>query len=202
VLICSILYASKLPALCRDDRGWMSYLLLFALLPLVFFTFARNIIYPYVFPSLPAFALAFAELAKRSRQSNRLSAWFVILAGIMGVMLLLTTVVFISKPQWIAKSQKPVVAAWQQQHPAAGTHLIYWADKAPFSAQFYSRGQAKATLDQTSLCQWASSAAPVYLVFNARMSSPFPESMQAQMTVVASVQVLKDTLLLYRVNGC
>src|SRR3990167_7538695 len=61
-VIWSIKYRKKLPNLLYDDNGWISYLFLCSTMPLVFFTFARNIIYPYVLPVLPSMALLFAEL--------------------------------------------------------------------------------------------------------------------------------------------
>lgn len=44
-----------------------------------FFTFASNIIYPYVFPSLPAFALLFAEILNRLNLELKHLKWVYLL---------------------------------------------------------------------------------------------------------------------------
>ncbi|MGQ3891650.1 ArnT family glycosyltransferase [Legionella sp. CNM-4043-24] len=201
VLLSLIRYRRQLPVLCLDEHGWVSYLMLFALIPLLFFTFARNIIYPYVFPSLPAFALAFAELAQRLSLSSRVTRLFLTAASITGTLMLAALLLFAEEPQWVAKSQKPLVALWNTEEPAVNSLLIYWADRAPFSAQFYSRGRTKATLDQTELCRLLAVHPGSHVVLNAKMPIPFPSSIRAHMKLLASIPVLKETLLLFQTEN-
>jgi 4-amino-4-deoxy-L-arabinose transferase-like glycosyltransferase len=54
-----------IPSLFKDQDGWLWYLFLWAIWPMIFFTFSRNIIWPYVITSLPASALLIAELLHR-----------------------------------------------------------------------------------------------------------------------------------------
>lgn len=191
-------HLKQVPALCKDETLWLSYLLLNMLVPLIFFTFAKNIIYPYVFPCLPAFALLFAEISHRYGLSESLKKRYLVVACIPGFIFLAAIVLFVAKPQWVAKSQKSLITAWLNQHPAAGSHLIYWGDKNLFSAQFYSAGKAKATLDAASLCQLLSNHLNNYLVLETPNHSSIPANIHTHLTKVDTYQVLKKSYTLYR----
>ncbi len=123
---------------------WTSFLLLCMLIPLVFFTFASNIIYPYVFPILPFFALFFTELfanfSNNKIMSNNLS-WIALSSGLI---FLIITLLFIYKPALVEKSQKRVVGFYNV-HKNPDSKLVYWLPKADFSARFYTAGKVKAT---------------------------------------------------------
>jgi 4-amino-4-deoxy-L-arabinose transferase-like glycosyltransferase len=135
----------------QDHDGWLSYFFLCTVVPLCFFTFSSNIIYTYVFPSLPAFALFFVAywdrvglIVKNKRLVLRLSL-------LTGILFLVATVAFHTIPK-VPKTQKSVVAAWLMQHPDAKTYLIYWDYKTDFSAQYYSRGRVKFVPNNEALC--------------------------------------------------
>ena len=191
-------HVKKLPSLTKDEDGWVSYLLLCTLLPLIFFTFASNIIYPYVFPSLPTFALLFAELAHRARLTTRDESRFIPLAAINGFVFLLVTVVFVLKPEWVAKSHDRMVAVYQNQHPSIGSNLVFWSYKTDYSSQFYSVGKAKATLDSHELCRLLSNKQENYVVINSAESVPFPSEVRAHLTAITTIPVLKNKYTLYR----
>lgn len=186
----------KLPSFFQDEDGWMSYLCLCMLAPLVFFTFASNIIYPYVFPSLPAFALFFAEIWSRSNQSLNSSQWILKLSIICGVFFLVATFVFVIKPDWVARTQKPIIEAWINQHPAAGSALVYWSGKTEFSAQFYSAGKAKSTLKQDGLCKLLSNNLDNYLVINSKLVEEIPKDLFAKFTLIKTISYKNENILL------
>jgi hypothetical protein len=52
------------------DDGWISYLALWSFMPIAFFTFAHNIIWPYPLPTLPALAVLTMELLARGNAVN------------------------------------------------------------------------------------------------------------------------------------
>jgi 4-amino-4-deoxy-L-arabinose transferase-like glycosyltransferase len=199
-----LLYYWRSLSLKQDKDGWISYLLLFMLTPLVFFTFAQNIIYPYVFPCIPAFALLFAELSNRMSLSGYVKMLFLFYSGLIGIVFLIGTALFHFDPQLVSRSQKPVIALWQEQHPLPGSRLIYWTYKPGFSAQFYSQGLIYATTDLTYFCELMSNHMDNFVVTDTAVSVPFPESLRPQLTKIASIKVLKDTLVLYRTDssGC
>lgn len=191
-------HGKKLPTRCKDEDSWCGFLLLCTLVPLIFFTFSGNIIYPYVFPSLPAFALLFAELAYRSQLDSTVLNRLVYTASLVGFIFLLVSAAFIFKPEWVEKSQYRVIAAYQHQHPAADGQLIYWAHKVDYSAQFYSRGKAIATQDPQELRLLLSNHAVNYVVIKSDHLTSIPTDLQAQLTATATITVLNDKYILFR----
>ncbi|CEG58501.1 ArnT family glycosyltransferase [Legionella fallonii] len=191
-----ISHAKNLPVLFRDEDGWLSYLVLCALTPLVFFTFSSNIIYPYVFPSLPAFALLFAEIWKRSNQLLINSQWIIRFSAINGVLFLIGTLLFMLKPDWIAKTQKPVINAWIKQHPTPGSNLVYWGDRTEFSAQFYSAGKVKSAQSVVGLCKLLSNGVDNYFVINSQIASQIPPKLFSQFTLVKTINYKQERMLL------
>lgn len=196
-----IKHRKKLPQLCRDQDGWLSYLLLCTFVPLIFFTFARNIIYPYVFPSLPTFALLFAELTQRAQIKMNEQRWFIPSAAISGLIFLAVSVLFITRPEWIAKSQDRVVTACKKDHFLTQHGLIYWGSKTDYSALFYSSGQAISTTSQAQLCQILSSNQHNYVVIEAPDVNPFPADLLSQLKQIATIKVQKKQYTVFRAAG-
>jgi 4-amino-4-deoxy-L-arabinose transferase-like glycosyltransferase len=138
--------ARRAPARDLDDSndGWMLYLALWCLLPLLFFTLSGNIIFPYPLPMVPGFALLFCELWRRHGGRIEPLAWL----GLLCALITLTaTLVFVAAPGKIGRTQKPLIDAWQAQHPAPDSKLIFWDNRREFSAEFYSAGRARSTQD-------------------------------------------------------
>ena len=190
-----VTHRKKIPSLFQDEDGWMSYWCICMLAPLVFFTFAGNIIYPYVFPSLPAFALIFAEIWSRSKQSLNSSKWILYLSLLCGVFFLAVTLMFEIKPNWVAKTQKSVIGAWINQQPTRGSNLVYWEGKTQFSAQFYSAGIAKATQNTHDLCILLSNNLDNYLVINSKLVKEIPKDLFSKCKPVKTI-VFKDEQML------
>ena len=189
------------PCVAADQDGWMSYLLFFALTPLVFFTFARNIIYPYTFSTLPAFALLFSEGVRRQIFLTVTLKRCMGFAAMMGSIFLLVSAVFIFKPNWVAKSQDRVIAAWRLQHVSAEDSLIYWAAHPEYSGQFYSKGKTKATQDIAILKAYLSGPLPHYIVVKAHEVAQIPASLRSAWKKVAVVDVLKNSMIIFVSNN-
>lgn len=183
--------------LVKEDKGWMSYLLLTTLVPLVFFTFAGNIIYPYVFPILPAFSLLFTEVWKRQAIPLAKSFWIPYAALIAGVCALVASVVFFVNPNWVGKTQKPVIQAWQQHHPAPNSKLVYWSYEPYFSAEFYSAGAVQFVANKEELCRLAQEDSKLYLVVYADDLSALPSEVVKQLQLVNTLILRKKTVYLY-----
>jgi 4-amino-4-deoxy-L-arabinose transferase-like glycosyltransferase len=177
-----IKFRSQLRSIHRSDDGWMSYLLISLLVPLIFFTFASNIIYTYVFPVLPVYALWFAECWCRSQKSVQSLNWVLGFSVLTGLCFLALTGIFMFKPQWVAKTQKDVVYAWIKQHPAPGSSLIFWDHSVDFSAKFYGAGKVAPTRDRVVLCAYLSKYADNYLVIDPNDKAEIPAELWAQFT--------------------
>ncbi|KTD31468.1 ArnT family glycosyltransferase [Legionella maceachernii] len=190
-------HGKKLPSLLREeDQGWLLYLLLWAYLPLIFFTFSKNIIYTYAFSSLPAFALLFAELWKRTGITERNATSILYLTSFIGLSFLVATTVIALNPDKMAKSQKMVVSLWKKQNPPPHSKLIYWATRLEYSAQFYSDGKALSTRNLYYLAFLLASNPNSYLVINAPELPQIPPNLLAKFKQVAETRFLNCQLLL------
>lgn len=123
----------------RDD-GWRLYLLVWGLTPLLLFSAARNLIWTYVLPGLPALVLLGAYWLMKLPGETRLR---VVLGGLF--VSLTSAVVFgvhlVESGSAERKSAKTLVAAYET-HRAHAEPLIY-VDARPHSAAFYSAGRAR-----------------------------------------------------------
>jgi 4-amino-4-deoxy-L-arabinose transferase-like glycosyltransferase len=148
------------PRLIRsDERAWQGYLLAWTIAPLLLFTPARNIIMTYVLPGLPAAAvLAGGWMARQHRAGRRIDTWLSFGLALTLVVACSVATVDVSQPDKMQrKSVKTMLAAYDQARlhpmpiPAANVPdttltpsdapLIFISFR-PFSAEFYSRGEA------------------------------------------------------------
>lgn len=125
--------------------NWHSYLLLWAISPMVFFTLSGNILYTYVLPGLPAFAIMVTEMLclrfdiKSIMQSKWLYAGLII--PVVGL--------FFMGLVWAApeklnfeKNQKYLVEIYQNSTGSDNSQLSYSGDRL-FSIDFHTQGQAQ-----------------------------------------------------------
>ncbi len=124
-----------MPADYRQTVLWS-----WTLTPLLFFTFANNLLWTYALPSLAPASLLMAwqwerHTPGRPRSTLALMAW----SGLVPLALLGFTAWTLIHPERI-KSEKFLVS-YAQEHMPKGTTLAF-VDKLPFSAQFYSHGDA------------------------------------------------------------
>lgn len=121
------------------EQAWSRYLSCWALTPVLFFTFAGNILWTYALPALPAIAaLAAGWLARdsRSRRVERLLA-----CGVLATAMLLAIAIAWNNTRGAWKTAAPVVRAYQA-HAQEGEPLLFLG-KRPDSIAFYSRGKAE-----------------------------------------------------------
>lgn len=132
-----------------DTTAWQRYLLLWALWPLLFFTAARNILWTYVLPSLPAIALLAAEWLERRAAPARTDAW---IAGGLALTLFTSATVLtvgLRTGRFDRATARSVVRAYEAVR-APGEPLAFLG-KRPSSAVFYAQGQADLVADAPAL---------------------------------------------------
>lgn len=116
-----------------DGDGLQSYLLLFCLVPLVFFTAAANILVTYTLPMLPAAAALGVVLWRRSGSGG--GTWLKIgFAEIMAVVIALLVAGVIGKDAFLPSRQN-ILAHFPQAQPLT---IIGERD---YSAEFYRHGK-------------------------------------------------------------
>lgn len=107
------------------------YFLMWMLAPLIFFTFAGNILWTYVLPGLPGFALWLDRCLTNSSAGSRMP----FALGAVTPMVFIAFVVIANDPDR-ARSEKSMLAGIPDEA------ALYYLDQRPFSARFYSRGRA------------------------------------------------------------
>ncbi|MDH3265589.1 MAG: glycosyltransferase family 39 protein [Gammaproteobacteria bacterium] len=108
-------------------------LLLWALAPILFFTFAGNILAAYVLPGLPAFALLLGDWLSRRSYSTAHAGWLVpglIVAAAMSGFF----------DAHVHKSQQGLIDYYYQN---SASSTLYYFPVPPHSATFYSRGRVR-----------------------------------------------------------
>lgn len=162
---------------------WLSYLLLWMLAPLVLFSFAKNILITYVAPSVPAFVLLTAHALWRTgekRDRYRLAAT----AGIVPLLFLAAVIKINLDPgSRYLPSQAGIVATFKKLTAGQPSALIYAFNK-PFSADFYSGGQASFVRDSDGM-ESALRAGYPYFVVPTDVYPRLPEDLRQQLELVA-----------------
>lgn len=118
--------------------GEKSYLLLWALSPLIFFTFARNILPAYVLPGIPACCLLTVQtLWKRDRLYPGMKNLIFFPASVFAIMTIFLLGDGFGQLEY--RCQKQLLSNWDRQSP-----LYCWDNvRPPYSAQFYSAGKVQ-----------------------------------------------------------
>ena len=130
------------------EKSWILYLVCWGLAPAVLFTFASNIIMPYVLPGIPALALLGGTLLGRfdHRVVNNLlttGLWIVLIGSLAFVL------IFPFTGYGDRKSERALVRSFQS-HGSPDAKLIYF-DTYPFSAGFYGAGAVSDVSSVSSL---------------------------------------------------
>jgi 4-amino-4-deoxy-L-arabinose transferase-like glycosyltransferase len=122
----------------RADKDWSSYLLLWTIAPMLFFTLAGNILWTYVLPGLPAFSLLAATLwHPKERAPNSFVVKITTTISVMFVVAVLALFIGLIP---FRKTQKVLIESYNAA-ASEGSHLAYLY-KRPYSAQFYSKGKS------------------------------------------------------------
>jgi 4-amino-4-deoxy-L-arabinose transferase-like glycosyltransferase len=119
-----------------ENRSWQAYLIIWGLTPCLFFTFAGNIIIPYVLPALPATAILAAGWLAHRFSVKRASR--ILFIGLSLVFVIITVaIVQLERMETLGtiKSTKVLIQTYQSQRTQNDV-LVYFG-KRPFSANFY-----------------------------------------------------------------
>ena len=124
----------------KNSDGERSYLLLWGLWPCVFFTFSGNIIWTYVLPGLPALAILVALWT--AKQSGKATEW-VLTGGVWFCTLSLVVCVVLANTSDYSNSKSARSLMMDYQAQGQVGEALFYLDKIPYSASFYSQGRAQ-----------------------------------------------------------
>lgn len=120
-----------------------------ALTPLLFFTFASNLLPTYVLPALPFFALLLGRTIVGLESRNR-PGWpnaALALVFVIPVLANAATGYLVFKPDTL-RTEAGLIKQYQQHYDPHQPELLY-LDSLPFSARFYTREQAALITEAT-----------------------------------------------------
>jgi 4-amino-4-deoxy-L-arabinose transferase-like glycosyltransferase len=134
------------------QNDWQIYLILWASFPMIFFTLSGNILWTYVLPGVPAFALLSAELMSDGMDVSRnpLNQRLRLSLPIVTPAIFILALIFLPKEMVMKQTQKEVVASYVKANPGGAGKLIYFGHR-PYSAEFYSNGTALVAGNQRKL---------------------------------------------------
>lgn len=128
---------------------WRLYLLAWATAPMLFFTFAGNVLIAYVLPGLPAFALLLADLWHPARAAEPTRAWprvrtpvrDVLAAAALVPAIFVVGIVVMNRSLETERSQKALIRDFERVRATPQARVIFFREHPP-SGDFYSRGTA------------------------------------------------------------
>ncbi len=170
--------------------GVHGFLLLVVLVPVVFFSFAGNIIWTYVLPTLGPLAVLLADFLAAHLAET---AWRRGLAATLGVSaaVLFVVMIFFVPPHVHSHSSAALVAQWQSRQATAPGNLVYLGRKAPASLRFYSRGTVPAQMDRAQILAAMAPGSVRYVALAPDRLDQFTRyaaSLQPPLTVTAIAQ--------------
>lgn len=178
-----------------NDDGWFRYLLMWAFIPVVFFTFAHNIIWTYPLPALPALSIVIVELLRRSSATNTFSARLAVSSFATPVILLALSVMYISgNHNYLKPSQKDTVAYFLQHRPDAHSGLYYFHHRY-YSSEFYTNGKAR-TIEPSNLQSLLENGETDYLMIPTRELTELPPAIRSHFVAAAhfnNLTMLRET---------
>ncbi len=134
----------------EHNREWITYLLVWAITPMIFFTFSSNILWTYVLPGLPAFTLLMAEFFFLCFPSKKTSKQVILIGLVVPLIFLLGFPAVVNLAN--KNSQKYVISQYQELCGGSNCQLAYYFEM-PYSAEFYSGGKAIEVRDMNHTTQ-------------------------------------------------
>ena len=163
--------------LLRSNDDWRLYCLLWMLSPLLFFTLSANIIWTYVLPGLPGFALLLADWQKPSKYRPAFAVCVPL--AFLGLV-----IAYHSPNVNFFRSQKQLVSTYEQS-AQLNERLIYVMDR-PYSAQFYLQGRALEVTKLAALPTYLTDANHDFYAFKNELLDGLPNAVKLRLEPVIS----------------
>ena len=160
----------------KPNQGWYLYLLLWGLMPCLFFTVSGNVLWTYVLPGIPALAMCLAGwlvIDSRIQRTNHIVLLGLLLTGLGFSGYLIRQDL---TDNW--KNTKSLV----QHYEALNTQhegLIFLSGR-PYSAAFYTNGKAENAEDAASLAKRLDQS-PAFVALRSRQFNNLPPDLQARL---------------------
>jgi 4-amino-4-deoxy-L-arabinose transferase-like glycosyltransferase len=178
---------------------WRSFLYIAFFTPLIFFSFAHNIIWTYSFATVIPMGLLIALWAKTKIENSK--QWFCwpVSVSMINLVAVIAMTIWLMLGSVISPQKQLLVTAYAANNSTSNINITYWKD-LPFSGRFYSKGQAKICYNLAELeSSIAKSLAEnhYYIMSQNRMDS-LPENIKSKFIVIKAID---NWLLLSLVNN-
>lgn len=162
----------------RQHRELAVYMLIAAGIPMLLFTAAQNIIFPYALPALVPGVIAALVFLGETGMSSRLITGTVVAA-------VATALAFVAgaamlRDQIELESDRALVTAIEQQYSAPPDSIYYWQLRV-FSADYYSGGRATVLDNVEDIENMLAERKPFYLVMKNSQFDALPKGLQASL---------------------
>lgn len=166
----------------RTQDPWIFFALYWLLTPVLLFSVSQGVMFPYVLPSLPGFAVfcmlqampAGQDAPEWSRRP-RILYWAMVAA--FAPVLLCLVFLPLSAKRADSRTQRDLIAFCKNLSNQSSVDLVYLGP-VPYSAQFYSDGRVHgiAADDMTSIKEELDDADMDYFAYPKKRSADLPES--------------------------
>jgi 4-amino-4-deoxy-L-arabinose transferase-like glycosyltransferase len=145
-----------------DDSG--AYILLTAVMPMLFFTPARNTIWPYPLPALPGLAVLLVPALLAAPGQAAIAGLRRWAFGTFAGMIAAYAIVFAGIAPWLNGNHcaGPIIAEYRLASAIANGPLYFVAPTVPASGLFYSQGTARCVWPPARVAELP--VGPLYLV--------------------------------------
>ena len=141
-------------SLWNQEKEWHAYLLVWSFSSPLFFSLAGNILWTYVLPGMPAFAILISEIFQSkvdhnpslTEMHNPVNRWFTIVISAILAVLALLMIPLAQGRMTNGVSQKKLINQYFNIRSDKSEKLTYLFEK-PCSADFYSEGVAELVKD-------------------------------------------------------
>ena len=175
--------------LISSRDGWRLYCLLWMLSPLLFFTLSANILWTYVLPGLPGFALLLADCLNQPLRARNALILCVPLS-VLGLVM-----VYNFSHVDFFRSQKPLVASYRQL--AQTDEKLFYVLERPYSAQFYLQGKALHLAGISDLQVRLDDSNHDFYVIKKNLVQNLPETLKTKLKLIDDF----GTFELFHANG-
>jgi hypothetical protein len=188
-------------AMKQDGRGL--YFLLWALWPLVFFTPSRNIIATYPLPALPALAILMAEIVSYCAREDYTWRRFhplhpaLAMTSIAGILML--GCVSSLLPELAPKRTERELVNVFYANRKNEDQLLYFGTRK-YSAEFYSGGEATATISIDALKAKLNSPGRLFVAIKSRKLELLPPQIQRRLLPVTAWPGKQTNLFVERID--
>jgi 4-amino-4-deoxy-L-arabinose transferase-like glycosyltransferase len=177
----------------RQDDGWRLYLVCWFLSPILFFTLSRNILPTYVLPGLIGFSALVAECLPKTTHSPTRAHW--VWLGTLVPLLSVATIAVVGSSIGF-QSQKEIIDIYQRTDTDRPRHPLVYIGQRPYSAEFYTRGQAK-QIDASALRAELESSSSHYYATELSTYRKLSPDLRAELHPIASMRSGKYVLLVH-----